>query len=348
MKNNKDLDTTQAQVLIGILEEYKKAGIESVSSGMVSDDVEGAGTLTDTEMTGLANVLTGYIESVGMPAPKPNETVDVVVDDNPSGNNNTDDNNQNQNTNQDQNQNQNPGQNQTTVPSSGNDVAVTPVTKNPADTPAPTTTTTDKTTTDTTTTTQTLDTKTYQTLETVSFGKTGFLDGQNTYTFKSDGETFRIVYEEKNGTGSYQVEKLEDTGWVKVPSIESTTSNTSVYTYRLIENADGTKSISVVKNKKLVLKKTAIKTAKSLAKKKMTVKIKKVSGITGYEVKISTSKSFTKKQTKSKTLSAKKTTWTFTKLKSKKTYYIKARTYKKVNGKKVYSKWSKVKKVKTK
>ena len=82
--------------------------------------------------------------------------------------------------------------------------------------------------------------------------------------------------------------------------------------------------------------------------KAFTVKWKKKSGITGYQIQYSSDKKF-KKNNKSVTVTKQKTTKaTVKKLKSKKKYYVRVRTYKTVNGKKIYSSWSKVKSVKTK
>ena len=84
------------------------------------------------------------------------------------------------------------------------------------------------------------------------------------------------------------------------------------------------------------------------AKKKITVKWKKISKATGYQVQVATDKKF-KKNKKTVTISKNKTlSTTIKKLKSKKKYYVRVRTYRKVGGKKVYSKWSSVKNIKTK
>jgi len=82
-------------------------------------------------------------------------------------------------------------------------------------------------------------------------------------------------------------------------------------------------------------------------KKKITVKLKKVSGANGYQVQYSTNKKF-KKNKKSKNISKKTTKKTISKLSAKKKYYVRIRAYRKVNGKKIYSGWSKVKSVTTK
>ena len=84
------------------------------------------------------------------------------------------------------------------------------------------------------------------------------------------------------------------------------------------------------------------------AKKAVSVKWKKVSGVKGYQVQVATDKKF-KKNKKTATVKKQKTTKvTIKKLKAKKKYYVRIRTYKTVKGKKIYSSWSKVKKVKTK
>ena len=86
-------------------------------------------------------------------------------------------------------------------------------------------------------------------------------------------------------------------------------------------------------------------TAKSKA---FTVKWKKQTDVSGYQIQYSTSKKF-KKGTKIKTVkkpNAAKTT--IKKLKAGKKYYVRIRTYKTVGGTNCYSAWSKSKSVKTK
>ncbi|MBQ8527240.1 MAG: right-handed parallel beta-helix repeat-containing protein [Lachnospiraceae bacterium] len=94
-------------------------------------------------------------------------------------------------------------------------------------------------------------------------------------------------------------------------------------------------------------KKVTLSSVKSSAKKKATVKWKKVSGAEGYEVQYSTAKDFSK-SLKSKSIAGAKTSLTLTGLKSKKTYYVRVCSYKTVNGIKVYSAYSKTKTVKVK
>ena len=76
--------------------------------------------------------------------------------------------------------------------------------------------------------------------------------------------------------------------------------------------------------------------------KAFTVKWKKKSGITGYQIQYSTNSKFKKGNKSIKIKNAKTRSKKITKLKSNKKYYVRIRTYK---GKK-YSKWSKVKSAK--
>jgi hypothetical protein len=76
----------------------------------------------------------------------------------------------------------------------------------------------------------------------------------------------------------------------------------------------------------------------SVAKKSATVKMKKVSGASGYEIAYRV-----KGTSKYKTVTTTSLTKKLTKLTSKKKYEIKVRAYKKVNGKKYYGEYSSVK-----
>lgn len=76
--------------------------------------------------------------------------------------------------------------------------------------------------------------------------------------------------------------------------------------------------------------------------KAFTVKWKKKSGITGYQIQYSTNSKFKKGNKSIKIKNAKTISKKITKLKAAKKYYVRIRTYK---GKK-YSKWSKVKSIK--
>lgn len=79
-----------------------------------------------------------------------------------------------------------------------------------------------------------------------------------------------------------------------------------------------------------------------------TVKWKKKTKITGYQIQYSTSSKFSMKNTKTvKIKKAKTTSKKITDLKSSKKYYVRIRTYKIVKKKKSYSSWSKKKNVTT-
>lgn len=95
-------------------------------------------------------------------------------------------------------------------------------------------------------------------------------------------------------------------------------------------------------------KPTAVKLSSVTAgKKKATVKWKKVSGATGYEILYSTRKSF--KSAKTATIKNGSTVKkTIKSLKSKKTYYFKVRAYKTAGSKKVYGAYGSYKKTKIK
>lgn len=89
--------------------------------------------------------------------------------------------------------------------------------------------------------------------------------------------------------------------------------------------------------------KSAVKKARA---KKVVIKLRKVNGASGYEIKVSTSKKFAKKTTK--TVDAKKLSVTVKKLQPNKKYFAKVRAYVIVNGTKVYGKYSKAVKIKLK
>ena len=82
--------------------------------------------------------------------------------------------------------------------------------------------------------------------------------------------------------------------------------------------------------------------------KAFTVKWKKKSGITGYQIQYSTNSKFKKGNKSIKIKNVKTVSKKITKLKVAKKYYVRIRTYKIVNKKTYYSSWSKKKNVTTK
>ena len=92
-------------------------------------------------------------------------------------------------------------------------------------------------------------------------------------------------------------------------------------------------------------KSTTIKSVKANGKT-LTVKWKKKSGVTGYEIEIADSKNFSSSTTKNVKGASKTSLKTALDKASGKTYYVRIRTYKEVDGTKIYSKWSKKKEIK--
>ena len=80
----------------------------------------------------------------------------------------------------------------------------------------------------------------------------------------------------------------------------------------------------------------------------ITIKWKKKSGITGYQIQYSTNSKFKKGNKTIKIKKAKTVSKKITGLKPSKKYYVRIRTYKIVNKKTYYSSWSKKKNVTTK
>ena len=80
---------------------------------------------------------------------------------------------------------------------------------------------------------------------------------------------------------------------------------------------------------------------------RVTVKWKKKSKITGYQIQYSTDSKFKKNKKSIKLKKAKTTSKKVSNLKESKKYYFRIRTYKSLNKKTRYSKWSKVKSIKT-
>lgn len=89
--------------------------------------------------------------------------------------------------------------------------------------------------------------------------------------------------------------------------------------------------------------KGSIKSAKNVKRCKIKLKLNKVAGAKGYQIRYATNKKFKKAVIRNSRLS-----YTIKKLKKGKTYYVEARAYVKSGKNKVYGKWSKAKKVKIK
>lgn len=128
-----------------------------------------------------------------------------------------------------------------------------------------------------------------------------------------------------------------------LPSEEKTTTNNGVTT---TNNGVTTTGNGVTTTSKVVVsrpgKVSVKKVVRSKNNRKIKINIKKVKGVTGYQIKYSTNK----KLKKAKTVTTKSVKKTLKKLK-KKTYYIQVRAYVVKSGNvKVTGDWSKIKKVK--
>lgn len=104
-------------------------------------------------------------------------------------------------------------------------------------------------------------------------------------------------------------------------------------------NYTGTKIVTF----KIVPKKATVSSVTSTKKATLTVKVKKYSTATGYQIMIAKNSKFT--SGKKSYVSSQNTTVTktFTKLTKGKKYYVKVRAYKTIDGKRVYGTWSAVK-----
>lgn len=178
---------------------------------------------------------------------------------------------------------------------------------------------------------------------------------ETTQPESSDMETSQIETSKKQ-TLEQTTDVLEtrtstkDTETQKITNVFETESSTKeVTTVQLTAQefvAEEKTSTQLVKDTdiKQNIKKTKIKKiTKNKVLKKVKVSLKKVKGVSGYQIKISTSKKFKKNKSKGKYF--KKNKFVIRKLKENKIYYIKARTYVIINGSRKYSKWTKVKKL---
>ncbi len=195
----------------------------------------------------------------------------------------------------------------------------------------------------------------------IVFADNGELPGKTTIRFKpaysmrfwSDEQMMKVFHKnDKNGKFDLVHEKIKkhEEGYYEFDIHHNSEYAFTDEFYDVSISSDNNtidKAPQTGDGSKITVKKTAIK--KIAAKKKtLTIKWKKTSGVTGYEVQVSLNKEF-KKGLKTKNIKdAKKTSVTIKKLKAKKKYFVRVRAYKKVNGVKYTSKWCTVKTKKTK
>ena len=87
-----------------------------------------------------------------------------------------------------------------------------------------------------------------------------------------------------------------------------------------------------------------LKSVKAKGKKALTVRWKKTSSVTGYQIRYSASRKFTGGKTKTKTVKGYKKTKTVLRgLKKGRTWYVQIRGYKKAGGETYYGAWSRAK-----
>jgi len=162
----------------------------------------------------------------------------------------------------------------------------------------------------------------------------GKVTGYKIYSYNYKKEKWEYVG--KTSNTSYKVKKLK----------EGTTYKYRVRAYKSVGGSQyfGLYSSSIKTGTKTKTPSISKLTTKS---KKATIKWKKISGASGYQIYMATSKkgNYSKIKTITK---GKTTTYTKTKLKRNKRYYFKIRTYKTVDGKKIYSSYSSIKSIKIK
>ena len=159
---------------------------------------------------------------------------------------------------------------------------------------------------------------------------------QYTVTFKPNTGTGAIKTKVKKGQKAVPPKRLSRRGY----SFSGWYQGTKKYNFSKAVTSNITLK---AKWKKITIKQATLNRARSSKGRNLTVKIKKINNIHGYQVSYATNKKF--KSAKKRTTVA--TTMTITKLKEGKTYYVRTRAYKlDSTGEKVYGKWSKSKRVK--
>lgn len=137
----------------------------------------------------------------------------------------------------------------------------------------------------------------------------------------------------------------EDLTTPEATTPEPTTPDVTTETQEPTDKPTTNPTVKPTPNKKITVKKTKVKKAKKKkSSKKAKISLKKVKGVSGYQIKVYKSKK-AKKALVKRTVTKAKFTLKSKKIKNRKKLYIKARAYKVVNGKKYYSKWSKKKKI---
>lgn len=169
-------------------------------------------------------------------------------------------------------------------------------------------------------------------------------------TLSNSGKKIKIKWNKVSGATVYSIERTikgknsfkeigRTTG--KNTFVDKKAKNGNVYQYRVTAYKSNKKLIASNPVTFACVNNVSITGLANPSAKNVTLKWKKSSKITGYQIQYSTSSNFAKCKTVkvNKNLTQKK----FTKLQKGKTYYVRIRAYKKSGGKKYYSSWSKKK-----
>lgn len=169
-------------------------------------------------------------------------------------------------------------------------------------------------------------------------------------TLSNSGKKIKIKWNKVSGATAYSIERTikgknsfkeigRTTG--KNTFVDKKAKNGNVYQYRVTAYKSNKKLIASNPVTFACVNNVSITGLANPSAKNVTLKWKKSSKITGYQIQYSTSSNFAKCKTVkvNKNLTQKK----FTKLQKGKTYYVRIRAYKKSGGKMYYSSWSKKK-----
>lgn len=155
------------------------------------------------------------------------------------------------------------------------------------------------------------------------------------------------IYRSKDGKNWNKIATINDT---EIEDYEDRDiNNGDVCGYIIRSYVEDSESEVPIPEYTYYLDKINVKSVKSKASKKLTVKWNKNEKASGYQIRISTTKSFTKTTTEIKKVdSKKKSTKTIGKLKGGKKYFVQTRAYRLYNGEIYYSEWSVPKSLKVK
>lgn len=177
---------------------------------------------------------------------------------------------------------------------------------------------------------------------------------QPSVTVSNTSSGVKVKWSKISGATGYRIFKKTSEGWKRIKTVTSGSTvtwthtdvkNGSKYIYTVYAYNDNIKSTHISGKTIYRLTRPAISSLKNSSRKKMTVKWKRNTKATGYQIQYSTSSSF--KSYKTTTVSKNSTlSKTISSLSKGKRYYVRIRSYKTVSNKKYYSAWSAIKNVK--